>query len=60
VANIRYDEALPAASEVKGKGRKSLAVKMNTGDVEEVKTGFDKIKAEANIMLTGGLDSFVF
>jgi len=46
VADIRYEEALGVADEIKAKGCKSLAVKMDVSNYDEVAAGFDLIKKE--------------
>lgn len=46
VADIRYEETLGVAEEIKAMGRKSLAVKMDVSNYDEVTAGFDLIRKE--------------
>lgn len=46
VGDIRYEEAQGVADEVKAKGCKSLAVRMDVSKYDEVAAGFDLIKKE--------------
>ncbi len=46
VADIRYEEAKGVADEIKAKGCKSLAVKMDVSNYDNVAAGFDLIKKE--------------
>ena len=44
--DIRYEEAQGVAEEIRAMGRKSLAVKMDLGDYDQIKEGIDKIRKE--------------
>jgi 3-oxoacyl-[acyl-carrier protein] reductase len=44
--DIRFEDAQAVADEVRAIGRKSVAVRMDIGDYEQVKRGFDEIKRE--------------
>lgn len=44
--DVRYEEAQAVAEEVRAKGRRSLAVRMDIGDYDQVKKGFEEIKRE--------------
>lgn len=46
VADIRYEEAQGVADEIKAKGCKSIAVRMDVSNFDEVAAGFDLIKKE--------------
>ena len=46
VADIRYEEAQGVAEEITAKGCKSLAVRMDVSQYDEVAAGFDLIKKE--------------
>lgn len=46
VADIRYEESKGVADEIKAKGCKSLAVRMDVSNYDEVAAGFDLIKKE--------------
>ena len=43
-ADIRFEDAQAVAEEIKALGRKSVAVRIDIGDYEQVKRGFDEIK----------------
>jgi 3-oxoacyl-[acyl-carrier protein] reductase len=45
-ADIRFDEAQAVAEEIRAMGRKSVAVRIDIGNYDEVKKGFDVIKRE--------------
>ncbi|MEJ2725134.1 MAG: SDR family oxidoreductase [Deltaproteobacteria bacterium] len=45
-ADIRYEEAQGVAEEIRVMGRNSLAVRMDLGDYNQIKEGFDKIRKE--------------
>ncbi len=44
--DIRYEEASSVAKEISDLGRRSLALKMDLSDYDEVRGGFDQIKKE--------------
>src|SRR4030042_4350885 len=44
--DIRFEDAQAVADEVRAIGRKSVAVRMDIGDYEQVKRGFEEIKRE--------------